>query len=78
MCRDCRQVGPSEILNVLRLLDESATNVLRHASATTITIAYGMSDGRFFASVADNGVGRREGVGDRQWHQEYAASSDTP
>jgi len=51
------KVGPSDILNVLRLLDESATNALRHASATTITISYGMSDGRFFAAVADNGVG---------------------
>jgi signal transduction histidine kinase len=44
-------------LNVLRLLDESATNVMRHAAASTITIHYGMSDGGFFVSVADDGKG---------------------
>ena len=49
--------GPSDILNVLRLLDEAATNVLRHARASRITIEYGMSDGRFFVCLADNGTG---------------------
>jgi len=50
-------VGPSDILNVLRLLDESATNVLRHAKASTIIIKYGVSNDEFFVSVIDDGVG---------------------
>ncbi|MGB5346898.1 MAG: ATP-binding protein, partial [Woeseia sp.] len=50
-------VGPSDILNVLRLLDESATNALRHAKASTITIRYGIDDGEFFISLSDDGIG---------------------
>jgi signal transduction histidine kinase len=49
--------GPSEILSVLRLLDEAATNVLRHACASTLTVQYGMCDGVFVVTLADDGRG---------------------
>lgn len=49
--------GPSDILNMLRLLDEAATNAIRHAGATRLTVQYGTEAGVFRVSVRDDGHG---------------------
>jgi signal transduction histidine kinase len=50
-------LGPSDILNVLRLLDEAATNALRHGDARTLTVAYGMIGEALCLTLTDDGHG---------------------
>lgn len=49
--------GPAEILQLLRLLDEACTNVIRHSRATEMTIRYTLCPGGIRIEVEDNGVG---------------------
>lgn len=65
--------GPAEILHVLRLLDEAATNAMRHAGATEITIECAYGDGHIQLSLRDNGKGgaheSKAGHGLRNMHK---------
>ena len=47
--------GPHKVLQVLRILQEAITNVLKHAQASTLTLRTGSSDGQILIEVADNG-----------------------
>jgi signal transduction histidine kinase len=54
--------GPAKVLRALRVLEESVTNVIKHARAGTITVRTGQGTdaggGRFvFLEVSDDGVG---------------------
>jgi signal transduction histidine kinase len=54
-------MGPSEALQILRIVQESVTNILKHASAKEVTIRTGIAevlDAReMFVEVADDGMG---------------------
>jgi signal transduction histidine kinase len=57
---------PQQVLDILRILQEAFTNILKHADAKTITIATGFSDKSVFIRIIDDGVGfvtNREGRG---------------
>ncbi|MEZ5590739.1 MAG: hypothetical protein R3F53_08545 [Gammaproteobacteria bacterium] len=47
--------GPHKVLQVLRILQEAITNVLKHAQASTLTLRTGSVDNQVFIEVADNG-----------------------
>jgi signal transduction histidine kinase len=47
---------------VFRILQESLTNVARHAHAESVDIRCGVSGGALFLEVADDGVGIAEGA----------------
>ena len=49
--------GPAEILHVLGLCDEAATNVVRHSNATLLFIEFGLLAQEFRLCVRDNGHG---------------------
>ena len=49
--------GPAEILHVLRLCDEAATNVVRHANASSLVIEFGLTAQQFRLCLRDNGSG---------------------
>ncbi|MBL8201969.1 MAG: hypothetical protein JNK40_13465 [Chromatiales bacterium] len=53
--------GPAEVLHLLRLLDEAASNVIVHAGASEIVISYREEAGRVEISFADNGRGGAAG-----------------
>lgn len=48
---------PSNVLHVLRILQEAFTNILKHARARTITVETGFTDRHVFIRVVDDGVG---------------------
>ena len=53
-------LGPDGLLDVLRIVQESITNVVRHAGARTVTLAVrsgGEAEGALEVVVADDGVG---------------------
>jgi signal transduction histidine kinase len=55
-------LGPERALHILRILQESVTNALRHAKATVITVRTGQAahaDGRpgIFIEISDDGCG---------------------
>jgi len=52
-----RGYGPAEVLHLLRLLDEAASNVIAHAGASEIVISYSQAPGRVEIRFADNGRG---------------------
>ena len=41
----------------LRVIQEAVTNVLRHANATTVDIAAGVTDARLILEIIDDGTG---------------------
>ena len=49
--------GPSKVLQVLRILQEAITNVLKHARARTLTVRTGVAGPRAYIEVADDGRG---------------------
>ena len=49
--------GPAEILHVLRLCDEAASNVARHAGASRLVITFGLAAAQFRLSLSDDGRG---------------------
>lgn len=48
---------PQQLLNVLRILQEAFTNVLKHARATRIRVATAVGAGAMSITVADDGCG---------------------
>jgi signal transduction histidine kinase len=44
----------------LRVVQEAVTNVLRHANATAVDIAAGITDGRLILEIVDDGTGTTE------------------
>jgi len=50
-------LSPESAGHILRILQESITNIIKHAQATTITLATGTTDNRRYVSVSDDGVG---------------------
>lgn len=50
-------VGEAVAIAVFRIVQESLTNVARHAQATRVVITVGLRDGGVRVEVADNGVG---------------------
>lgn len=49
--------APETNLQVLRILQEAITNVLRHAAADQVTLAATLGEGQLCLTVTDNGVG---------------------
>ena len=49
--------GPSKVLQVLRILQEAITNVLKHARARTLTVRTGVAGSRAYIEVTDDGRG---------------------
>lgn len=61
-----RSLTPQNVLDILRILQEAFTNIVKHANASTITVATGISDTSVFIHVIDDGRGFitvREGRG---------------
>lgn len=56
-----RGYGPAEVLHLLRLLDEAASNVIAHARASEIAISYRQEGDRLEIALADNGQGGASG-----------------
>ena len=57
---------PQNVLHILRILQESFTNIVKHAAARTITVETGSTDEHVYIRVADDGrgfAGAREGRG---------------
>lgn len=52
-----RRYGPAEVLHLLRLLDEAASNVIAHAGASEIVISYRQAADRVEIGFTDNGRG---------------------
>jgi len=48
---------PGVTLNVLRILQEATTNILRHSSASQVSYTFSVQDNRFTAVVQDDGSG---------------------
>lgn len=44
-------------LALYRIVQESLTNIVRHAKATTAVVSVGYDDGDYLVTIADNGVG---------------------
>ncbi|VAW74755.1 hypothetical protein MNBD_GAMMA15-1104 [hydrothermal vent metagenome] len=69
-------LGPSRILQIMRILQEAITNVLKHAGARVLTISTGRTGDSVFIEIRDNGAGIRppetRGHGLRNMH--YRAS----
>lgn len=56
------QFGPTQILDILRILQEALANVIHHADATIITVGACLADGELALSFTDNGKGFRHQV----------------
>jgi signal transduction histidine kinase len=58
--------GPEMALQILRIVQEAFTNVMKHAHATTITVRSGETNGStergVFLEIRDDGQGIREGT----------------
>ena len=52
-----RGYGPAEVLHLLRLLDEAASNVIAHARASEVAISYRQTADRLEIDFGDNGRG---------------------
>jgi signal transduction histidine kinase len=67
---------PQNVLHVLRILQEAFTNVVKHARATTITVAAGHAGQHVWIEVSDDGrgfSGQREGRGIANMRKRAAA-----
>lgn len=53
---DCR-IAPAESLEVLRILQEALTNVLKHSRATRVDVAIACGEPRLRLVVSDDGIG---------------------
>src|ERR1700687_118080 len=54
---DDASLSPTITTHVLQLVREAASNVIRHAQATRVTIRLANADGRLVVNVRDNGCG---------------------
>ncbi|MCC5869660.1 MAG: hypothetical protein JJU27_14260 [Gammaproteobacteria bacterium] len=50
-------LGPTRALQVLRILQEAVTNVIRHAAASHLRVLTGVATQQVFIEIADDGVG---------------------
>jgi len=50
-------LGPGRILQIMRILQEAITNVLKHAQARTLTVTTGSADNAVFVEIRDDGRG---------------------
>lgn len=50
-------LGPGKILQIMRILQEAITNVLKHSGARTLTVTTGTSENTVFVEVRDDGIG---------------------
>jgi signal transduction histidine kinase len=50
-------ISPQGNLQVLRILQEALTNILKHAQASTVTVAVGTEKSTLSISISDDGVG---------------------
>ena len=55
-------LGPHEVLQILRILHEAVTNIIKHANASVITVMTGLikredAQERIFVEIRDNGSG---------------------
>lgn len=51
------QLGPTAVLNLLRIVQEATQNMLKHAQATTYTIKLVAEKDAFQLIISDNGIG---------------------
>ncbi len=56
-CAESVRINAEQSMAVFRILQEALTNILRHASATRVSISIKPTDGNFILSVRDNGKG---------------------
>ncbi len=52
-----REVNPDKALALYRIVQESFTNIVRHAKATKVYISLIRKDGKILLSIEDNGIG---------------------
>jgi signal transduction histidine kinase len=50
-------MGDKYMTAVFRVVQESLTNIVKHAGATNVNIRLSVSDRKFFLCIADNGIG---------------------
>lgn len=50
-------LGPSRILQIMRVLQEAITNVLKHAHAQVLSVSTGQTEDSVFIEIRDNGTG---------------------
>jgi signal transduction histidine kinase len=50
-------ISPQGNLQVLRILQEALTNILKHAQASTVTVTVGTEESTLSISISDDGVG---------------------
>jgi signal transduction histidine kinase len=49
--------GPTLNLNVMRIIQEATTNIIKHAQATCVEVSSYSEDAFFVISISDNGIG---------------------
>jgi PAS domain S-box-containing protein len=64
----CVEINNELQLAIYRILQEHLTNILKHAKAQSVQVAFALIDGNLVIKVTDNGVGfdtkqRRNGIG---------------
>lgn len=63
--RDIQQpgkLGPTAVLNLLRIIQEATQNMLKHAKATTFKVSISAAGNRLVLSIVDNGIGLSDEV----------------
>ncbi len=53
-------LGPSQVLDILRIVQEGVANAIKHADATRLTVAAYEADAAVVIAVRDDGMGLRE------------------
>lgn len=56
-------LSPEQAGHVLRVVQESLTNILKHARARNIALSVDIQDGRYVIEIADDGCGMAEAAG---------------
>ncbi len=56
---DALQLDRDRATAIFRILQESLTNVMRHAQANRVSIAFGRENGQYYMEIKDNGRGIR-------------------
>lgn len=66
---------PGTELQLVRIIQESLTNVRKHAKATTTTVDVGTRDGKLLLTVSDNGVGFSQALRSRSVFPRFGLST---
>ncbi|VAW85220.1 hypothetical protein MNBD_GAMMA18-913 [hydrothermal vent metagenome] len=53
-------LGPGRVLQIMRILQEAITNVLKHSQAQTLTFTTGAGENAVFIDIRDDGIGIQE------------------